>query len=201
MNLEKNLQKSIDLYLNNFGIVFISTLVASILSVISFGILTGPLFGGLLILNLKILRDQPAALNEIFAHFDKFLPTLLLCLASGICSIIAGYIPVMGVFIGIALSPFILVITAFAMIMIIEKDYTFVAAIKEGIAFFKTDPLIIWIYGLIASILSSVGAIIFGIGALLTIPFATICMAIAYQEYSDKGYFKVSGPDTHRPPV
>lgn len=201
MNLEKNLQKSIDLYLNNFGIIFISTLVASILSVISFGILTGPLFGGLLILNLKILREQPAAFNEIFAHFDKFLPTLLLCLASGICSFIAGNIPVMGAFVGIVLSPFILIITAFAIITILEKNYTPFLAVKAGIAFFKTAPMIIWIYALITSILTAIGAILFGVGVLLTIPFATICTAVAYQEYSDKGYFKVSGPNPHRPPV
>lgn len=197
MNLEKNLQKSIDLYLNNFGLVFLSTLMAAILSLISFGILTGPLFGGLLILNLKILRDKPAAFNEIFAHFDKFLPTLVICLASGICSLIAGKIPVIGSFISIILGPFILITTSFAIITIIEKGATPIAAVKAGITFFKTDPLIIWIYGLIASILSAIGAIIFGIGILLTLPFAMVCMSVAYQEYSDKRYFEV-GSDARR---
>ena len=201
MDLEKNLQKSIDLYLNNFGIIFIATLVASFLAAITFGILTGPLFGGLMVLNLKILRDKPATFNEIFAHFDKFVPTFVICLASGIGAFIAGKIPVMGSFISIVLSPFILIITSFAIIRVIEEKNTPVAAVKEGIAFLKTDPLIIWIYALIASILSAVGAIIFGIGVLLTIPFATVCMSVAYQEYSDKGYFKVSGPEAHRPPV
>lgn len=197
MNLEKNLQKSIDLYLNNFGLIFLSTLMATILSLISFGILTGPLFGGLMVLNLQMLRDKPAAFNEIFAHFDKFLPTLFLCLASGICSFIAGKTPVIGSFIGIILSPFILIVTSFAIITVIEKGATPVAAVKEGVTFFKTDPLIIWIFGLITSILSAIGAIIFGIGILLTIPFATVCMSVAYQEYSAKRYFEV-GPDSHR---
>ena len=201
MNLEKNLQNSIDLYLNNFGIIFIATLVASILSVISIGILTGPLFGGLMVLNLKILRDRPVVLNEIFAHFSKLLPTLILSLVSGICSFIAGKIPFIGPFVSIVWSPFILIITSFAIILVIEKEFTPIAAVKEGIAYFKTDPLVIWIYALIASILSAIGLIIFGIGVLLTIPFATICMSVAYHEYSDKGYFKVSGPDAHRPSV
>lgn len=201
MNLEQNLQKSLDLYLNNFDLILRSTLLAVILSLISFGILIGPLFGGLLILNLKILRDKPAAFNEIFGHFDKFLPTLVLCLASGICSLIAGKIPVIGTFINILLSPFLLIITSFAMIKVIETKEPPMAAVKEVIKFLKTEPFIIWIYGLIALILSAIGLIIFGIGILLTIPFATVCMSVAYQEYSEKGYFKVSGPGHHRPPV
>lgn len=201
MNLEKNLEKSIDLYLNNFNLIFRSTLMAVILSLISFGMLTGPLFGGLLILNLKILRDKPAAFNEIFGHFDKFLPTFVLCLASGICSLIAGEIPVIGSFINILLAPFLLIITSFAVIKVIETEEPPITAAKEVIRFLKTDPLIIWIYGLIALILSAIGLIIFGIGVLLTIPFATVCMSVAYQEYSDKRYFKVSGSEHQLPPV
>lgn len=203
MNIEKNLQKSIDLYLtgNNFGIIFITSLAASILSAISLGILAGPLFGGLIMLILKLLRNKPTEFNEIFSHFDKFLPTLLVCLASGIISLIAGNIPVIGVFLGIVLNPFILVITSVAIILIIEKDYTPLTALKEGFAYFKTEPLIIWIYGLIASILSAIGVLAFGIGVILTIPFSVICMAVAYQEYFDKEYFEVSGSNLHQPPV
>lgn len=201
MNLEKNLEKSIDLYLNNWGFILRSTLMAVILSLVSLGILTGPLFGGLLLLNLKILRNKPAAFNEIFGHFDKFLPTLVLCLASGICSFIAGKIPVIGPFINILLSPFLLIVTSFAIIKVIETEEPPITAAKEVIRFLETDPLIIWIYCLIALILSAIGLIIFGIGILLTIPFATVCMSVAYQEYSDKLYFKVSGFDPQRPPV
>lgn len=192
MNLEQNIQNSIELYLNNMGIIFLSGVIASILSLISLGILTGPLFGGLLILSLKILRGDPVDFMEIFAHFNKLLPTLLLCLIAGISLMITKKIPVIGTLLFVLLSPFILVITAIALIIIIEKDYPLIPALREGVDFFKTDPMVIWIYGLITLILSISGAIIFGIGALLTIPFATSYMAVAYQEYSDKGEFGVS---------
>jgi len=45
---------------------------------------------------LKLLRNKPTESNEIFFHFDKFLSTLLVCLASRITSLIAGNIPVIG---------------------------------------------------------------------------------------------------------
>ncbi|NLY73943.1 MAG: hypothetical protein GX075_01400 [Firmicutes bacterium] len=191
MNIEKNLQKSIDLYLNNFGIIFLPGLAASILTVLSLGLLAGPLFGGLMILILKLLRDQQAEFKEIFAHFEKTLPTLIICLAAEIVFLIARNIPVVGVALTVALSPLILVVVTIALILIIEKDSAPLPAVKEGILFFKTEPLIIWIYGLIALILSSVGAVAFGVGVFLTIPFSVICLTVAYQEYSEQGYFEI----------
>ena len=198
MNIEKNLQKSIDLYLNNFGIIFLPGLAASILTVLSLGLLAGPLFGGLMILILKLLRDQQAEFKEIFAHFEKTLPTLIICLAAEIVFLIARNIPVVGVALTVALSPLILVVVTIALILIIEKDLAPLPAVKEGIAFFKTEPLIIWIYGLIALILSAVGAVAFGVGVFLTLPFSVICLAVAYQEYSEQGYFEIAkSGDSH----
>lgn len=198
MNIEKNLQKSINLYLNNFGIIFLPSLVASIFTVLSLGVLAGPLFGGLMILILKLLRDQQAEFKEIFVHFEKTLPTLIICLTAEIVFLIARNIPVVGVALTVALSPLILVVVTIALILIIEKDLAPLPAVKEGIAFFKTEPLIIWIYGLIALILSAVGAVAFGVGVFLTLPFSVICLAVAYQEYSEQGYFEIAkSGDSH----
>ncbi len=197
MDIENKLQKSIDLYMNNFGIIFLTCLVALILSVISFGILAGPLFGGAMVLVLNLIRSKPTEFQEIFSHFDKFLPTALIAMSSLICFLIIDKIPVIGVFLGIVLSPFILVIAAITIILIIEKNAPPLPALKGAITFLKTDPLILWIYALIALILSVIGAVAFGIGIIITIPFSVICMAIAYQDCSDKGYFKVSSSKAH----
>lgn len=197
MDIEKKLQISIDLYLNNFGILFLTCFIASIISAVSFGIFAGPLFGGLLMLALKLIRNRPAEFKEIFSHFNKFFPTLIISLPSSVILMVVPKIPVIGVFLGIVLSPVILVLMSFAFILIIDKDYPPLQALKEIIAFFKTDPLLIWIYALITLILSVIGAVAFGIGFFLTIPFSVVCMAVAYQEYFDKEYFKISGSNVH----
>lgn len=198
MDFEKNLQKSIDLYLNNFGFIFLPCLTALVLSAVSFGVLAGPLFGGLMMLILKLVRNKPTEYKEIFSYFNKLLPTLFFSMASLICFWIIEKLSVFGVFLGIVLYPFILVTTTFAFILVVEKDFTPLRAIKEIIAFIKTDPIIIWIYALITSILSLIGVIGFGAGIVLTLPFSVICTTIAYQDYSDKGYSKVSRSDTHQ---
>ncbi|NLW48987.1 MAG: hypothetical protein GXY86_16865 [Firmicutes bacterium] len=183
MDIENKLQKSIDLYLNNFGIFFLTISIGTIISIISMGILAGPLIGGAMVLTLNLIRNKPATFREIFSHFDKFLPTTLISLPSLFFLLIIQKVPIIGVFLGIAFSPFILVIMAFAIVLIIEKNYPPLPALKEALTFIKTDPVIIWIYALIALILSAIGAVAFGIGALLTVPFSVICMTVAYQDY------------------
>jgi hypothetical protein len=186
MDIEKALQKSIDLYLNNFGLFFLTSSVVTIISVISMGILAGPLIGGAMTLTLNLIRNKPATYREIFSHFDKFLPTTLISTPSLFFLFIIRKTPIIGVFLGIALSPFILVIMTFVIVLIIEKNYPPLSALKETITFIKTDPIVIWIYALITIILSAIGTVAFGIGTLLTIPFSIICMTVAFQDYFDK---------------
>lgn len=197
MDIEKKLQNSIDLYLNHFGILFLSCLTASIISAVSLGIFAGPLFGGMLMLALKIIRNRPAEFKEIFSHFDKFLPTLIISLPASIILMTVPKIPVIGVFLSIVLSPVILILMTFAIMLIIDKCSSPLQALKEIIAFLKTDPLLIWIYALISLILSVIGAVAFGIGIFLTLPFSVVCMAVAYQEYFEEEYLKISGSNVH----
>lgn len=67
MDLGNAIQKSVDLYLKNFGLLFVAGLLVLLLSVVTIGILAGPLIGGFIILVLKIQRGEKADFNEIFA--------------------------------------------------------------------------------------------------------------------------------------
>ncbi|HEX7715149.1 MAG TPA: hypothetical protein VF531_14130, partial [Bacillota bacterium] len=80
MDIGKSLQTSLDLYLKHFGILFLATLIGAIITAVSFGILAGPVCGGLLLLGLNLLRGSTGEVREVFQHFDKFLPTLLVTL-------------------------------------------------------------------------------------------------------------------------
>ena len=58
MDLGKALQKSIDLYLKNFGVLFLAGLVVAILSMVTIGILAGPLVGGFILLIQKLIGEK-----------------------------------------------------------------------------------------------------------------------------------------------
>lgn len=186
MELGKALQKSIDLYLKNLGLLFITGLVVAILSIVTVGILAGPLIGGLIILILKLERGDKPEFNEIFAHFDKFIPTLLITIVYMLISMIIGIIPVIGLIVGIIAGPAINLIYAVAIAFAVEKNIEPLEAIKRGYSCFMTNPGLNWVYSLVIGVLSGVGAIACGIGVIFTIPLSTIGMTIAYQELSAK---------------
>ena len=97
MDIGKGVQRSLDVYFKNFVLLFLATLaVGAVFIIPALGMLAGPavgfvlyiatavaigpLGGGLIVLVLKLLRGEKAEFNEIFAHFDKFVPTLLVSL-------------------------------------------------------------------------------------------------------------------------
>ena len=65
MDIGKSIQQSLDLYLKNFGTLFVAGLVATLLSGATLGILAGPLFGGFIILCLKLLKGEIKEKSEV----------------------------------------------------------------------------------------------------------------------------------------
>ncbi len=189
MNLGKSIQQSFDLYLKNFGLLLLASLIAGLISVISIGILAGPLAGGVLALGLKLLRGEKGELNEIFSHFNQFLPTLiatLLFIAASLVLWIIGIIPVIGWILNLAACPALGLLYLLAIGFIIDQKMQPLEAVKRSVDCFAAEPVPLWFYSLVMLILSGIGAIIFVIGVILTIPLGMAGMTVAYQQLSIK---------------
>jgi hypothetical protein len=160
MDLGKNVQQSIDLYLKNFATLFIAGFLASLLSFVTIGILAGPLLGGYIILIKKIKRGEAGDFNEIFAHFDRLLPTFLLGLimagiviAYFILQTILIFIPILGwmvmslltIVLAVA-SPAIAMIYTLAISLIVEKGMELGDAVKSAYQHFMKDLLPVSFY-------------------------------------------------------
>lgn len=187
MDIGKNLQQSFDLYIKNFVTLFLACLVAGILSVITLGILAGPLFGGVLMLCFKLLANEKGEVGGIFNHFDKFLPAFLLTLmlwAASLAIWIISSIPFIGWILQIIAAPTIAFIYFMSLAYIMEKNMKPMEAIRLSIDKFASNPMIIWVYALILGILSGIGAILYVIGIVLTLPLGIIGYAVAYKNIS-----------------
>ncbi len=189
MNFGKNIQQSFDLYLKNFGTLLLACLIAGIISMVSIGILAGPLWGGVLALGLKLLRGEKGELNEIFSHFDQFIPTLLTTLlftAAGLVLWIIGIIPVIGWILNLAVGPALGLLYFLVIGFIVDQKMRPLEAAKRSVDCLAAEPIQLWLYSLIMSILSGIGAIILIVGVILTMPLGMVGMAIAYQHLSAK---------------
>jgi hypothetical protein len=192
MDIGKSIQLSFDLYLKNFLTLFLACLIAGILSMVTLGILAGPLVAGLLVLCLKLLRGENGEWKEIFNHFDQFLPTFLVTLvlwgASLAIWIIASF-PFIGWLIQIIVGPVLGLLYFLTIGFVVDKKMKPLEALQRSINFFAAEPLLLWMYGLLFGILGGIGVILFGIGVFLTIPFGVAGFAIAYQGLSSKVAF------------
>lgn len=189
MDIGKNLQKSFDLYLKNLAVLILACFIAGIIATVTLGIMAGPLVGGLLILGLKLSRGEKEGLKEIFAHFDQFVSTLIATLMFGVAWLILwviSMIPFIGWIISIAVSPALGLLYFLTIGFIVDQKMKPWEALRRSIDCCATEPLLLWIYALICGILAGIGAIIFGIGIILTLPFGIIGFTLVYQQLSVK---------------
>lgn len=194
MDIGKSLSQSFEILKNNIGLLIGATLVAGFLSGCTLGILAGPLFGGVYLICLKLLRGEKAEFGEIFAHFDKIVPCLIfaaiiigLGIGLMIVNTILAFIPILGwllmfliwLALGVA-SPLIGLTFAIALCAMMEQNLDAVSALKYGFNKIKDDLVMNWVYSFVISLVAGAGVIACGIGLLVTMPIAYIGMAIAY---------------------
>ncbi len=189
MNIGKNIQQSFDLYLKNFMTLFLACLIAGVLAVITLGILAGPLAGGLLTLGLKLSRGEKGQFNEIFAHFNQLIPTLLVTLmlwAAMLITWVIAAIPAVGWIVNLIAGPALGLLYFLSIGFVVDQKMKPLEAFRRSIDCCTTEPLLLWLYALLIGILGGVGAVILGIGVILTMPFGVGGLTLAYQQLSTK---------------
>ncbi len=195
MDFGKALQQSIELYFKNFGLLLAATLVVGILSCVTFGILAGPLGGGLLILELKLLRNEKPQFSEIFAHFDQFAPTLIVSLLLWVIGLALSHIPSIGWLVALLLGPVWYGIFALAIGLVVERKSEPFVALRTALDCFGRHFWPLWLFGLIVSILSWIGLFIFILPVILTMPVGAAGMAVLYRELSPEIPLTSSTPE------
>ena len=74
-----------DLFVQDIGALVVGTLIALALSVVTLGILAGPLFAGLYGMVARRVRDgRPAEVGDVFAQMDRFWAFFAAALVLGI---------------------------------------------------------------------------------------------------------------------
>lgn len=179
------------------GSVFIFAIAGLITAVIMVVVMTF-LMAGLFKAALKQSRGEQITVGDIFSGKDRFIPLL-------------GYSILFscGVFILYAISfvipPLFLLVWP---IMIVAMGFLFFAApqiidgkagvmdaIKNSIEITKADPVMYILLSLVVGVISCIGAVAFGIGALVTMPFAILIPAVAY-----RSVFGLEGSGMPSPP-
>ncbi len=182
------IQGGLNLYKDNFGILFTATLIAILLSGLTLGILAGPLAVGIVSIVLRLIDKQEPKpeIGDVFSGFDRFLPSFLLFLGVGVVSFIGsailGIVPVFGGLLGLLFAYGLGTVVMFGIFLITERKLDVVPAVTTS---FETVKDYFWPFlGLyvVTCLLSSIGLILCGIGVIFTAPIMACVLGVAYRD-------------------
>lgn len=162
-----------DLFKDDFVLYLVAGLLLIAVSIVSLGLLAGPLSVGFIKLVEKRRRGEEGNVTDVFDGFSQFGE-----------SFIASILIAVGVLIGILLFvlPGLLFAVAmlftFQAIAIDEESAT--GAMGRSYDIVKENVALAIVFFVILVVLSGIGGMV-GFGNLLTVPFSLILMTVAYR--------------------
>lgn len=179
--------KGFQQYKENIAIVIPASFIALTLSVCSGGILAGPMLSGVLIITLGLLdrREPKPKVSDLFKGFRFFFHSLLFVVLWGIV-VSAGTLFLLSLpGVGQPAALFFLyasqALLMFGPFLIVDRNMDFRSA---SVVAFQTVKGNFWSFlsvSAIASVVGSIGVILFGIGVILTAPLQICILTVAYR--------------------
>jgi hypothetical protein len=154
-------------------IFLLAAVLLTVLSVLSLGVIAGPLLVGYVELVRRSRRGEPLALGVLFSRFDAF-----------VSSSVALFLISMGVMIGLFLLvvPGLLVglFSTFAVQVIAYEQASGIDAIRRSVQLVRDNLMHTLALVLLASVAHAIGSVVV-FGVLVTMPLSMIAFTIAYE--------------------
>jgi uncharacterized membrane protein len=165
----------------NFVLHVVTTLAILVVGGFSFGLLYGPMIAGYMRMIKVEEEGGTPQIGDVFKGFDDFVPAFLAAFLGGIAVSIGTMLCIIPGLLIMALP-----ITATYLVAFGEKDG--INALKRAFELVKANLIPSALCALVLGIVGSLGAILCGIGILLTLPIAFIGMYhMAKQMVGDGG--------------
>jgi hypothetical protein len=152
---------------------------------ITFGVLAGPLFVGVIEIIRKAQRGESVQLGDVFSRFDSFLPSAIALLLVGIAVCIGSFLLVAPGLLAALFSGFVLHAIAFERLSAID-------AIKRSVQIVRDHFLQSIALFVVLSIAQAIGGAVV-LGLLLAVPLSLIAMTIAYERMAASAGSDVAG--------
>jgi len=163
------------------GFCLINLLIQGVLNSLSYVgavasvAVTSPLFMGNFIVSAKLLQGQTPEFRDFFAGFRYFLPLLLL-------SLIAGLFIGIGTLLLIIPGIYLAVAYLFASYLVVDRRLDFWPAMELSRRTVNPRWFGFFAFMLLLVLLNLAGAVLLGVGLLVTIPVSFCAVTVAYAE-------------------
>ncbi len=200
--------KAWELFTESVGVHIVLALIVGLGSVLTIGILAGPLMCGWFYVILRQLRepDYKPEIGDIGKGFEVFGQALLACIVIGVGSVVVGSIlnvvPVLGQLLSIAAGGAIAACVLFVFPLIVDRKAGAIDAIKLSFETIKPAFWGFFGFAVLISVISGIGGALCGVGWLVAGPVTTIAVAIAYRDnFGEASVIELEAPTPPQPPV
>ncbi len=182
------LEQGFNLFKANVGVLALSSLVAMLLSVVTLGILAGPMMAGLILIILRIMDPAEAKpeVGDLFKGFEYFLQSflflLLYVIVDVVVSSILAIVPVLGFLASLFFSMALATAALFTLFLIVNQRMDFWPAFLRSFETVKSNFWMFLAFTAILQVIMFVGAMLCGVGLIFALPFAYCAAAVAYCE-------------------
>jgi hypothetical protein len=180
LDIADEMRKGWALFRPNMGLMIIAGLIATLLSAVTCGILSGPLAAGMFLLVRRVIKNDPVKpqAGDIFKGFDFFAQALLVSVICLVAIILLSMIPVLGQLAGLVVAS----VMMWAMLFVVHQKMKAIDAFKKVFGYLQTGEFTMpLLFALLTSVVSGLGAIACGIGVFFTIPLSYCMLACAYE--------------------
>jgi hypothetical protein len=177
---DQPMKDGFNLFKDNMGLLIGASLVASLLSIFTLLIISGPMTVGILLVVRQCLKTgQPKPeIGDLFKGFSSFLDSFLFTLIFVVLSVLLGMIP----FIGQLISFFLCAFYWWGMMFIAFENLSLGAAINKLIEETKGgDFFLPLLFAFVANLIASAGILACCVGILFTIPLGYCMMVCCYE--------------------
>ncbi len=182
------LEQGFALYKESIGVLILPAILVVVISVLSLGILAGPMIAGLIwmTLRLKDKTETKPAVGDVFKGFDYFLNAFLFMLVYFVVgfvgSTILGILPIIGPVVRAFFMYSLATLLLFALFLIVDKKMDFWPACMASVDKVKTNFWPFLGFTVVISVVSAIGLVACIIGVVVTLPFYYCAASVAYRE-------------------
>jgi len=162
-----------------FGISLALSFVPFVVGLIVNTIISPPLYAGLFIVAHKLILEEPVEFGDFFKGFEKFGVFLAAGLVSSLLTFLGTLLCIIpGIYLGIAYS--------FTLLFIIDQGLEFWPAMENSRKLVTRNFFPMFGFLLLLGLINLGGAILCGLGVLLTVPLTYCAMTVAYMDIVDQ---------------
>jgi hypothetical protein len=168
------------LFQANMGTLVLAGVIATVISAVTCGILSGALGAGMFLVIRRLLKNDPVKpqAGDVFKGLDVFVQSLLLIVLATVASLILCFIPVIGQVASLAVGAVLM----WALMFVAYQKLTAVDALKKVFEYTKSGEFTLpLLFAVIASLIAGLGVVACGVGVFFTIPLAYCMLASCYE--------------------